>query len=126
MSTDVKRSTRTRHVVCGVDELAPGDRRLVKVGRREIGVFNISGELYALANICPHHSAPVCQGSVGSAMLGSVEGDFKLDRDGFVLRCPWHRFKFDITTGRSLQQPERYRIATYEARQEGNEVVVYA
>jgi 3-phenylpropionate/trans-cinnamate dioxygenase ferredoxin subunit len=118
--------TRTRKVVCKVTDLPPGERKLVDVGNRQIGIFNVQGSLYALRNTCPHHMAPVCLGQIGSAMVGSAPGDFQIEQEGAVLRCPWHRFRYDIRTGRSLQAPERYRIATYDVRTEGDEVILYA
>ena len=29
---------------------------------RSIGVFNISGEYFAVRNVCPHQQAPLCEG----------------------------------------------------------------
>jgi len=33
---------------------------VVRVGRREIGVFNLRGELYGLPNVCPHQTRVPC------------------------------------------------------------------
>ena len=49
------------HVVARVSELPPGARRIVEIGRRSIGVFNVNGKLYALRNACPHQGAPLCR-----------------------------------------------------------------
>jgi hypothetical protein len=43
-----------RHVVGRASEIPPGQRRIVEVEGRPIGVFNISGVYYALRNSCPH------------------------------------------------------------------------
>ena len=45
-------------------ELPPGERRIVEVEGRSIGVFNVGGTYYALRNACPHQGAPLCRGSV--------------------------------------------------------------
>jgi len=29
------------------------------------------------------------------------------------LRCPWHGWEFDITSGRSIFNPHRVRVRTY-------------
>ena len=43
-----------RHVVGKVDELPPGERKIVPVGGKGgIGVFNVDGTFYALRNMCP-------------------------------------------------------------------------
>ena len=53
---------RTEHVVGDVSDFPEGSHGVVKVGRREIGVFNIGGELYGLPNVCPHQTGPLCEG----------------------------------------------------------------
>ena len=62
-----------RHVVASVGEIAPGSSKLVTVKGREIGVFNIKGEFFALANKCPHEGAALCRGKlVGLALSDEV------------------------------------------------------
>jgi nitrite reductase/ring-hydroxylating ferredoxin subunit len=34
-------------------------------------------------------------------------------REGRIVRCPWHNWEFDITTGETIADPRR-RIRTYE------------
>ncbi|MBO0705932.1 MAG: Rieske 2Fe-2S domain-containing protein, partial [Candidatus Dormibacteraeota bacterium] len=43
-----------RYVVAPVEDLPPGERRIVEIDRRSIGVFNVDGRLFALRNRCPH------------------------------------------------------------------------
>ena len=43
--------------------------------------------------------------------------------EGRVLRCPWHQWEFDITTGRTLARPER-RIRTYPVHISDGHVVL--
>lgn len=50
------------HDVCAADELPPGGHRVVDVGGRQIGVFNIGGDFYALPNACFHQNGPLCRG----------------------------------------------------------------
>ncbi len=35
--------------------------------------------------------------------------------------CPWHGWEFDIPTGRSVLNPHRVRVRTYEVRVEAGE-----
>lgn len=115
----------TRHIVAAVAELPPGSRKIVRVGNREIGVFNVKGEFYALRNLCPHRSGPLCLGRVRPLVV--TEGLFELahEREGEILKCPWHQWEFDIKTGRALYDPA-LRVKTYKVQQEGDEVVLYA
>ena len=43
-----------RHVVARAGDIAPGTCKIVSVRGREIGIFNLDGEYFALANRCPH------------------------------------------------------------------------
>jgi len=99
--------------VCKVSELPPGGRRIISIGTKSIGVFNLSGTYYALRNLCPHQFAPLCQGKVtGYCEPGNV-GEFRWKREGEIVRCPWHAWEFDIKTGRSIFNPHKVRTGTY-------------
>ena len=51
--------------VCAAEELAPGQRKLVSHRDRKIGVFNVDGRYFVLANRCPHKGAPLCRAGYG-------------------------------------------------------------
>lgn len=103
--------------VCPADELQPGDRKIVEVDGlpHSIGVFNVNGEYYALANVCPHHLAPLCKGEITGEMTSESVGDYQLTRKGEVIQCPWHGWKFNITDGISVFNPHTLRTRTYKA-----------
>jgi nitrite reductase/ring-hydroxylating ferredoxin subunit len=61
----------SRHVVAAAAEIAPGTSKLVTIGGRELGVFNVKGEYFALLNLCPHAGAALCRGTV-VGRVGSV------------------------------------------------------
>ena len=48
--------------ICPVDELPPGDMRLVEWEDLEIGVFNCAGELLAIEDRCSHDDGPLAEG----------------------------------------------------------------
>jgi nitrite reductase/ring-hydroxylating ferredoxin subunit len=104
----------TKHTVGTVSEIPPGKRKIVEVGGRSIGVFNVSGKFYALRNRCPHQGGPLCRGSVSGTMLPSRPGEYRWGRAGEIVRCPWHGWEFDITTGQSICNPHRTRVRAYE------------
>jgi nitrite reductase (NADH) small subunit len=108
-----------RHVVCGVDELPPGQRRVVEVNGRSIGVFNVHGTFYAVRNRCPHHGAPLCLGPVKGLVLGPRPHEYEIVREGEILRCPWHGWEFDLTNGRSIFNPHKVRVRSYDVSVEG-------
>jgi nitrite reductase (NADH) small subunit len=104
----------SRHIVGSVSEIPPGERKLVEVEGRTIGVFNVHGAFYALRNSCPHQGGPLCLGSIKGMTLPSAPGEYLWARDGEILRCPWHGWEFDLTTGRAICEPDRTRVRTYE------------
>jgi nitrite reductase/ring-hydroxylating ferredoxin subunit len=103
-----------RHVVARLRDFRPGDRRIVEVEGRSIGVFNIRGEFYALRNICPHQGAPLCLGKVMGTTVARKPFELEYGRDGEIVKCPWHGWEFDILTGRSVFNPHLVRVRTYE------------
>lgn len=106
------------HPIARVAELPPGERRIVEIDGRSIGVFNVDGRFYALRNTCPHQGAPLCQGSLGGTAAPSRPGEYVWEREGEILTCPWHGWEFDVTTGRSIFNPHRTRVRSYEVRVE--------
>lgn len=107
------------HRVARVDEIPPGGRLIVAVEGRSIGVFNVRGTFHALRNLCPHQGAPLCEGPLAGTTLPSRPGEYILGREGEILRCPWHGWEFDVTTGASLFDPRRCRVRAYPVTLEG-------
>ncbi|QQK76602.1 Rieske (2Fe-2S) protein [Salicibibacter cibarius] len=103
------------HAVATVGEIREGKRKIVQIGKISIGVFNIKGEFFAIKNICPHKGAPLCKGSVqGMYVCGDNLDDVRLINEGEILRCPWHGWEFDIKSGKSIIDPNRYYVKNYE------------
>jgi nitrite reductase/ring-hydroxylating ferredoxin subunit len=110
-----------RHIIGRVSELPPGERTIVEVDGRSIGVFNLHGQYYALRNRCPHQGAPLCLGAIKGMALPSKPGEYRWGREGEIVRCPWHGWEFDITNGRSIFNPHRVHVRTYEVTIEPDE-----
>jgi nitrite reductase/ring-hydroxylating ferredoxin subunit len=102
-----------KYVVGTVEEIAPGQRKIVEIAGRSIGVFNVGGSFYALRNTCPHQGGPLCQGQVTGLLMARVPGEFSYTRRGEILRCPWHGWEFDIKTGQSWFDPVQTRVRAY-------------
>lgn len=101
-------------IVATVDEIPPGERKIVDVGGRSIGVFNVKGEYFAILNRCPHQGGPLCLGNtLGFLQPGDV-GEFQYLRAGEVVRCPWHGWEYDLRTGQSWFDPAHVLVRNYE------------
>jgi nitrite reductase/ring-hydroxylating ferredoxin subunit len=104
----------TRYIVAEAAEISPGGRKIVEVGGRSLGVFNLGGEFFALRNRCPHQGGPLCEGKTFGLIEADVPGAITYSRQGEILTCAWHGWEFDIRTGRSWCAPERLRVRRYE------------
>jgi nitrite reductase/ring-hydroxylating ferredoxin subunit len=113
------------HVVGAVEDFPPGSHKVVKVGRAEIGVFNVRGQFYALPNLCTHQFGPLCEGTVNGTTACTAESGWRIEwvRDGEILTCPWHGLEFDITTGECVAAP-RVRLRQYAVTVQDGQVVV--
>ena len=85
--------------VCPVDELQPGQRRLVEWEDLEIGVFNCGGTLYAIEDRCSHDDGPL------------AEGEF--DESACTVECPRHGSLFDLKTGKPMTLPAYVPVDTF-------------
>jgi 3-phenylpropionate/trans-cinnamate dioxygenase ferredoxin subunit len=97
--------------VCPLDELAPGEVRIVEHGSLAVGVYNCGGELYAIEDRCSHDDGPLAS-----------EGDW--DEAECVAICPRHGATFDIRTGRALTLPAYEPVASFPVRVEDGIVKV--
>lgn len=106
-------NSQQRHVVARVADIPPGERRIVDIAGRSIGIFNVDGRFFAVRNSCPHQGGPLCLGPTVGLAMSERPGDIAYTREGEILRCPWHGWEFDLETGRSIFDPTRTRVKRY-------------
>jgi nitrite reductase (NADH) small subunit/3-phenylpropionate/trans-cinnamate dioxygenase ferredoxin subunit len=70
-------------------DVPEGTGRVVEAGGRTLAVFNVGGRFYALDNECGHRGGPLGEG----------------DLDGTTVVCPWHAWRWDVTTGGNVNNP---------------------
>ena len=104
------------HVVPEAKDLKPGEKVIVKVEGRELGIFNVEGRLHAVRNVCPDQSGPLCRGDIFDRIGAEVTENRQIreyikDRKA-VIACPWHGWEYDLRTGECLWNP-RYRVRVY-------------
>ena len=103
-----------KYVVGTADEVPPGERKIVSIGGRSIGVFNVAGEYFALNNRCPHQGGALCEGKLWGALRATAPGAFEYSPTRDIVTCPWHGWEFDVRTGQSWCDPARLRVRRYE------------
>jgi nitrite reductase (NADH) small subunit len=116
-------ASSTREARVALDHApAEGAVRLLEIGSHRVGLFRVAGRLHALADRCPHRGAPICAGRV-TTPIEVRDGELVLGDHATVLRCPWHKWEFEIATGRCLVD-DRVRVRMYAVRIESDEIVV--
>jgi nitrite reductase (NADH) small subunit len=75
--------------VAAVGELGAGESRVVEAAGRSLALFNVDGAYHCIDNTCPHRGGPLGEG----------------DLDGRVVSCPWHAWRWDVTTGANVNNP---------------------
>jgi nitrite reductase/ring-hydroxylating ferredoxin subunit len=107
-----------------VSRFPPGEITIVTAAGREIGVVRHDSQLFALRNVCPHQSGPLCRGKL-TYQLGSTEpGNLRFQPDRLVVTCPWHGWEFDVESGRALYDASM-RVAIYAVEVVDDRVLVH-
>jgi nitrite reductase (NADH) small subunit len=105
------------------DAPPPGGVRIVEVGARRVALFCVDGRFYALADRCPHRGARLCSSGQVVTAVEVRDGELTTGPAHALVRCPWHKWDFEIATGRCAVQP-RLRVRRYSVRIDGDELVL--
>jgi nitrite reductase/ring-hydroxylating ferredoxin subunit len=82
--------------VAKLDQLAPGQGMTVTVRGMPVALFNVDGTVYAIDDTCLHAGV-----SLGTGELR-----------GHIVRCPAHGWRYDVTTGDTMNEPD-CRVTCY-------------
>jgi nitrite reductase/ring-hydroxylating ferredoxin subunit len=88
--------------VATLDQLAPGQGMTVAVRGVPVALFNVDGTVYAIDDTCLHAGV-----SLGA---GELRGN--------IVRCRAHGWRYDVTTGHTMHEPDcrvtRYPVQVVE------------
>jgi nitrite reductase/ring-hydroxylating ferredoxin subunit len=93
--------------VCKTTEVKSGCGKSVEINGKPIAVFNVDGNFYAINEVCGHRGGPLSEGEL----------------DGKTVICPWHGWRYDVTTGANELVPD-LPTQKYEVKIEGDDVLV--
>jgi nitrite reductase (NADH) small subunit len=88
-------------------DVPAGEGRVVEAGGRTLALFNVEGSFYALDNTCSHRGGPLGEGEL----------------DGTVVTCPWHAWRWDVTSGANMNNPA-VKMACFPVSVDGEQVWV--
>jgi nitrite reductase/ring-hydroxylating ferredoxin subunit len=83
------RTDNLYQVLGEIHDIPSGQHKVFPLGNREIVVFAIDGEYYAMKNLCPHHGVALAGGTLENG----------------TVRCPGHGFRFNLKTGECEKDP---------------------
>ena len=99
-------------VVGKVSDFANGDRKIIDVNGKSIGVFRVDDQFYAIRNRCPHQFGPLCVGDARAAGgLRAAPATCGWTPGPPLIACPWHGWEYDLATGQSFMGPGRGNMA---------------
>lgn len=93
--------------VAQTTEIPDGEGRSYEVDGKAVAVFNLHGTFYALDNTCPHRGGPLGEGYLEEK----------------VVTCPWHGWRFDVTTGVCSANPAT-KVSQYPLKVTGTDILV--
>lgn len=95
--------------VANAADIEPGQYETVDLDGVLVAVFNVSGEFYAIEDVCTHDGAVMTSGN-------PIEGD--------EIVCPRHGARFCVRTGEALSAPAFEPTATFPVKREDDKLYV--
>jgi hypothetical protein len=90
----------------------------------------VSITLTASTSRCATGAHIAARRSAGGVRTGTMVpsptlGTYEWGMEGRVLRCPWHRWEFDLVTGRTLFGIDKRRLIQYRVSVEDGQVYLH-
>jgi nitrite reductase/ring-hydroxylating ferredoxin subunit len=89
-------------------ELRPGTMKRIDARGRRILLANVDGRYCATDDTCTHEEA--------SLSTGVLKGE--------LVKCPLHGSRFNVCTGKALEEPAEESLRTYPVRLEGGRILI--
>lgn len=89
-------------------DLPMGTSKEFPIAGVTVALFNVDGTVHAVQADCPHQGGPLAEGTLA----------------GPTVTCPWHQWKFDVTTGACLSVSGS-TLKRYQVKVEGDDLVVF-
>ena len=98
---------RQRVRLAAVEDVPAGEGRVVEAQGKTLALFNVDGAYYVIDNTCVHRGGPLGEG----------------DLDGRIVTCPWHAWRWDVTTGANVNNPT-VQVACFQVAVEHGAIFV--
>ena len=91
-----------------IDDIPEGQSKIIQTGGKDIAIFNISGDFFAITNACPHQGGPLGEGFLKDC----------------IVTCPLHNYSFDVTSGQCTINPAM-KVQTFDIEVRGEEIILF-
>lgn len=128
MTRDTDETDEGIYTVARAADIEDGERVIVEIEGREIGVFNVDGEYHAYLNWCVHQGGPLCEGSLTGRVEASydrtsLETEIEWTAERETLVCPWHDWEYDVRSGECLSD-RTCELPSYPVDVDGGEIKI--
>jgi len=89
-------------------DLPAGSAKAVEVNGKQIALFNVDDQYYAIDDTCTHAGGSLSEGDVA----------------GTTVTCPWHGAEFNISNGEVLGEPAEEGVKSYKVLIEGESISI--
>ena len=93
--------------VCKTTDVKAGCGRSIEINGKPLALFNVDGGFYAINDVCGHRGGPLGEGEL----------------DGKTVICPWHGWRYNVTTGENELVPE-LPTEKYDVTVDGEDILV--
>lgn len=115
--------TRARHVRIQRARFDASPLLAAEMGGHRVLVALTDEGPFACTDRCPHRGAPLVIGGQLVTPIVESAGGLTLGEPRSSVRCPWHKWDFDLASGRCVVD-DRLRLRTFHAWIDGDDVVV--
>ncbi|OED41887.1 hypothetical protein AB833_08610 [Chromatiales bacterium (ex Bugula neritina AB1)] len=100
---------QTKHRVCHLSDIPIRDMRCVSLADRNVVVAHTDSGVYVADEMCTHEDARLCDGNL----------------NGTLIKCPLHGSRFDLTTGKVLDDPAEDDLVIYPVTIENDTIFIH-
>ncbi|HVH15041.1 MAG TPA: Rieske 2Fe-2S domain-containing protein [Candidatus Angelobacter sp.] len=93
--------------IAELDEIADGGSKIIHVQGRNIALFRVKDQYFAIQNNCLHRGGPLGEGEVRN----------------YEVTCPWHGWKYNLVDG-SFSLIPTLKVKTFTVKINGEGVFV--
>lgn len=101
-------TTRFPIRVCHVSDVPDNDMRCVELTDRHVLVVRSDNRIFVADEMCTHEDARLCDGNLS----------------GTIVKCPLHGSRFDLITGKVLDDPANTDLVVYPVNVENDVIYI--